>query len=340
METALDIISVIAIVVCPPLLVYGLALADIMFTIVKEGEAKIILKNGRFHRVIMSYSGWQFHSEPYGHIPANDLDDHAWDIIPSAGSGRSGGLFFGVHFIGIPPFYSVFSYNFRWTSVDETGGFKKRDEILWSVFVKNAVYGLEMKEVEDAGQVPMDLKFNLLIQVVNPAKALMRAQHWLDDTLNYVSAELRVEHGKAFYAEFIKSTAFQQDPNDNEVDYRQRVIDGVCNCNTNFLLSEYGARVTRIAHNSIDPSGDLRKITIAKEQAKRNAEVTAINAEAEAKAIERVNEATLGGNNPGALVLAQLRALEKTKANVVVNPGQVGLMNVLNQGSGNNASGQ
>lgn len=151
---------------------------DLFFTSVQEGNAKAIMKgtkdNPEFVRLIMSYDGYKF--------------DKDWNIV----AGKEKHLLGGIRWLGLPGLYWVHRYKFRWTSMIENGTLETKEKVIDYIYVKRDVYAETLKKAEVGNSlVPVDVRFLITAQVINPYKALFRVEKWLEYITNRVKVPAR-----------------------------------------------------------------------------------------------------------------------------------------------------
>ncbi len=152
------------------LLVYfNLAPRDMCFTFVKEGTGIIVMRGGKFDKIIISWKGYI-------------IDSNTGNIIKVPNARIE--LFGGLKFYGIYPFQKIGHYQQRWSHLIEDGTVKKHDEELYYVLLKTDYYVFELpitdsNSAEDINGVPIYVKLVVPIRVVNPYEAIFRPQRWL-----------------------------------------------------------------------------------------------------------------------------------------------------------------
>lgn len=196
-----------------PFLALALAKHNLFFTLVEEGNAKIIMYNKAFKRVVMQYTGFYLdhrwnvkqglrrkqmtieearmvtEAENQKRMQEGKKALPAWDGKERRKPERKfmGG---GLVFVGLWPFDTIHSYKFRWQSLKE-GKVVSREEELDYVFAKADVYYAKLSSAETKGMVPLDIELYLTIRIVNPYRALFRARQWLEFAVNRISPHIR-----------------------------------------------------------------------------------------------------------------------------------------------------
>jgi len=177
----LNFILFVCFLIIGVLAIYQLAKADILFTFVKEGSAKAILHNGAFHKIIVQYKNCQ-------------IDKTTGDVTNGNNKWRKilGKILGGLRWVGIPPFKTLHRYKFRWVTVrPQSGAIIQREEKLDYILVRDDVYGVEVKEAESDGLVPLNITLLLTMCCKNPYKAFFVAQDWSEMVFNRSEATFR-----------------------------------------------------------------------------------------------------------------------------------------------------
>jgi len=192
-----------------PFFAQALAKHNLFFTLVEEGEAKIILHNKAFKKAVIQYQ--EFRLDERGNVVADDR------VKKERGTQRLGKLFDrfnlmggGLVWVGIWPLDTVYTYNFRWTGLKK-GGPVEHDEILDYVYVKSEPYHAKLTEAETPGMVPLDIEMVLTIRVVSPYRAIFRTHQWLEFAISRISPYVRQYIAKEG-GEFQKIVSAKQGP--------------------------------------------------------------------------------------------------------------------------------
>lgn len=234
------IVGLAATVFALIVLLYFLAKNNLFFTFVEEGTAKAILKYGKFHRIIMSYEGY-------------DLNDD-WDVIPKSGKKTRLG---GLKWVGIPFIHSVYQYNFKWVSFEQEEKEGKlvqkaisHEKEIDYIIVQDDIYYTFVREAEAKGMVPLDIDALLTIRVLNPYKALFRVQDWLETTLNQFKPVLVGYTGQKLFEELVEAQ--------KQVGDTIHELLKISQIDEN-LEEDYGIHLKKIGIVNIDPAGERGK---------------------------------------------------------------------------------
>ena len=265
----------------PALLVwpYFLANLDLFFTLVKEGEAKIIIAGQSYVRTIVSLAGHEV--------------NQSGDIVPST-TVRQKSLFerwYGAFWIGLPPARKIFQYNLRWMSYQPkaTGDGEKepvvKTGILKSTFVKDKVYYGVAKGVETNEGLPLTVEFLITLRVVNPYKAIFLISNWVEAIIDRATQQVRVYVGTKTYKELL--TLETSTPTQGFSGYLEVAL-------ARTILDAYGVKFVSCDILSVDPPPEYRQVTTRAYTATQNATTITTEATAKATAISSIGNAEAG----------------------------------------------
>lgn len=224
--------------------IYLLAKNDIFFTFVEEGTARIIMKFGGFHKIVMQYENCGLNKE--------------WNVELCKPGKAKKSLFGGLKWVGIPGIYSVYEYTFRWATVKPQKEIGEQIERiikpLKHILVKDYVYFGEIKGAETKSLVPLDISFLVVIRVTNPYKALFRVHDWIDAVMS------RIE---AYFRQFVSGTEYEDLIAKKQQMGGEIMIElektGILGDKGKFLV-DYGVKIKNIEMRDIDPAGENKKI--------------------------------------------------------------------------------
>jgi len=293
MLAAVWLIAFVAIPYLVTFIVWLLATQNLFWTVVKEGRAKAIMLNDKFHHCVMSLDGHIFAKENNGGLGEN----HPWDIVLDQRTKNKWDMknvinflfpfMKNIYWVGLPPFSKVYSYEFKWTSLEEkedevNGTVKKvpvtKEETLDYVMILEDVYFSKIDGAESKGgkeNLPLDVELLTTGQITNPYKALFKIQHWLEASENQIGARVRKFFGTTTYAQILnppkKRGASTNDDSPDEILSDQN-LGGIIKD----LKEKYGFDVRYVQLFSVDPGSELAKdfilastrLYVAQEQAK------------------------------------------------------------------------
>ncbi len=338
--------GVLGLLITFPFLANALARHNLFFTLVEEGEAKNLLHNRAFIKVVMKYHGfyvderWNVKSsqrrkqmtveqaEQFTEtLNAKRRKEGKKELKPWDGKERRekdswwlrivnkfmGG---GLIWVGIPPFDSVHTYEFRWQTLKE-GKVVFHEELLDYVFVKSAPYFVKLEEVETKGMVPLNIEMLLTIRCINPYKTIFRVHQWLEFAVGRLGSYIR-QYVPARNIQFENLIGTEQLPgsdlfqflegkdvgnkltpedkqffrvdglSEKEIEEKEQAGWGILK----ILREIYGIDITGIEFRSIVTVGKQYEEAAAKKwSAKRDRERIIIEAEAEAKKIKTIADA-------------------------------------------------
>lgn len=238
--------------------VYTLAKINIFFTFVEEGTAKAIVKMGSFARAVMQYQD-------------HYLTPNTWEVSESVTWGRSFG---GLRWVGIWPFWRVYTYKFRWATLKistedgkSTEKLVSREEDKDYIFVKDAIYVVEMKSVESKGMVPLDFRILITARCNNPYKALFKIHDWPVVLANRIQPDLRVLVADQEYEELIRGKVevkLEEEAEDEIAPLEETTEGSKFELDASHVQKEfhdnYGIDIVDMDIKSIDPSEEQRQM--------------------------------------------------------------------------------
>jgi len=321
MRTAIVLFLFVGIWYLAQLVIYMYAKLGWFWVIVKEGEAVAIMRNKTFHKMKLRFTGHDFRGDLKGEKDTVDnLEIYNIGVSPNKEAflaSSSKAHFFSVVFpikgilwVGIPPFYEIHRYTFKWTD----DRLKERvEEINW-ILVQKYVYGLTLDKIELEGGIPYNIQLLVTIQITNPAKALFRVKRWFDASMERISGWARDEFSSLSLDDFLAPTS----GNLHAGEKLSLALEKIKQLAKEQLTPQFGASVGIVQVVKIDPSNeDLRDITIKREVAKQEALAVVERANGEAEAIRIVNKAAEEMSDK-AIILKGYDAIKHAGANVTL----------------------
>lgn len=303
------------------LVIYLYARLGWFWVVVKEGEAVAIMRNRAFHEMKLRYTGHRFR----GHLNGEkeDVDNlKRYDIEVSQNKeaflahsfqARVCSVIFpirGIFWIGVPPFYEVHRYTFKWT---DDRLVKRVEEINW-ILVQKYVYGITLDRIELEGGIPYNIELLVTMQITNPAKALFRVKRWFDASIDRISGWARDEFSSLSLDDFLAPTSGKLHAGEKLAIALEKIL-GFAKAE---LIPQFGVSVSIVQVVKIDPSDeDMRSITIKREIAKQEALAVVEKANGEAEAIRIVNKAAEEMSDK-AIILKGFDAIKHAGANVTL----------------------
>lgn len=348
-------VSVTAIAVATPFVLNHFADDDILFTKVEEGTAKAIMRGKTLASIVMSNGStylndprmpWFIDSIPEWEVLPQDKWKAEIAASPYVGNCESRGLLaksMGLYPVGLPPFMAVHKYDFEW-SEGGTGNapLRNRNEETDFIYVVEFPYTVTLQGAENKDGIPIDVRFQLSLQIVNPAKALF-TENWLDVAIAAALRSARSYVGSKTFDQ-LKSENNPEDvgtgdlfslpikdlsnllPDDEspvgKTDKRKAELK-----KTNGLSGRIGAIVISANIQTLEISGEVgdevRRATTAlytaeqvasaaAAKAKGEAKATLITAEAKAQSIRIIGEAE------AAAITARLNAYSATEKGMLL----------------------
>lgn len=320
MDGILSAVLLVVIWYLAQLVIYLCSSLGIFWITPKEGEAVAIMRNKKFHKMVLRYTGHRF-AETVTDEASDNLE--MYNIVQDESPGIISALtslvfpIRGVSWVGIPPFFSIHRYKFEW--MDDRFEKREPEEIEW-ILVQKYVYGIILDKIELEGGIPYTIKLLVTLQVTNPAKALFRVKRWLDAAMERISGWSRDEFSSLSINDFVAPEG------DREMaDYAahagprlERALQRIMASAKTQLTSEFGVSVSIVQVVEIDPADEgLRSVIIQREVAKQKALAAIEEARGEAEAINIVNAAAEKMSEK-ALIIKGYHAIEKAGANVTL----------------------
>ncbi|MBI4123091.1 MAG: SPFH domain-containing protein [Parcubacteria group bacterium] len=179
-------------IACFLLVWFVLAPRNLFFTFVSEGTAKIVVKADQFSRCLIQWKGYT-------------LDENG-NVV----SGKDGfHPFGGLRFVGIWPIWDIFVYLLRWNDVhraeERNGRIEEvrfhakwldyillRPDVYWTKLTGAETTPGTAETPEAQERIPLDVEFNITMQVINPYKVMFVAPpNWVENVLVRLDAVLR-----------------------------------------------------------------------------------------------------------------------------------------------------
>jgi len=317
-----------------------LASKNLLFTTVKEGTAKAIVKGEGFDRLLMAHKGHHL-NDPTKPWYVNSPATPAWQVLPNA-SGTTDDDYddrhwlwkeLGIHWVGFPWSHGIYYYMFEWnetmTGPDGKEKIRPRKEPTDFVYVIHITYAVVTNQAETKDGLQTDELTFITVQVVNPFLALFGTKDWMRRITSKVNGYIASFVGKMKYDK-LKSFCKSAD----QEGFSKGVIalneDGVADPTTGKvdlgLRNEYGVEIEAAEMQEMDLSGtegsELQKAAskaYVAEQTKK-ARITEAKGEAEAKKIVGAAEAVATEQ----MGVAEAKALGDRMAILATNP-EIGL---------------
>lgn len=326
-----------------PFFMNWLADGDVLFTKVKEGTAKAIMTGDTFHHFVLSHRGYHLNDPRWKKDPADDRYDNslpAWEIVPNPDVTKPGGKppevydnrgwllrKLGLYWVGLPPFRSVYEYNFVWNEekVDTTGKphLWNREGTTNFIYTSKFPYLVVIDSAETEDRLPLDGMYQLTVQINNPFSALFHTENWLESVTGYSNRQARNFIGARKYGALVSETKVTGDPND------ERFSTTILELNTalpgqtgtdNGTRKQNGVTIISADLQQLEITGDqagtIRAATLKAYTADQDAYATVAAGEAEGKAelargTAKAAVITLTGKAVGGAYKERLNALKE-----------------------------
>ena len=210
-----------------------LAEEDILFTTVKEGTVKTIMRGKSFDRFVMAFAGYHlndptklwydaeyaerevlYHGDKHG--KEKEPEDKHYDTRP---------LFLrhlGLYWVGWPWANNVYVYAFEWneTYTNEEGKEKvlPRAEATDFIYVADFTYAIVTGEAETNDRLPTDELTLVTVAIRNPYRALFSGEDWMRRVTSAINRHVRSFVGNMKFQNLISTTK------ENWTDFSKPVI--------------------------------------------------------------------------------------------------------------------
>jgi len=204
-----------------------LAEENVLFTTVKEGTVKTVMRGKSFERHIMSFQGYHL-NDPQKKFFDSSPGIPSWEVIYHGKNNKNGYLnekthdaFYddrppllknlGLYWVGWPWSHSIYSYQFEWneTRTNEAGAEEvlARAEATDFIYVSDFTYAIVTKGAETGKgeNLPVDVLSLVTVAVRNPYRALFSGEDWMRRITAAINRHVRDYIGSNSYEEFIGS---------------------------------------------------------------------------------------------------------------------------------------
>ncbi len=316
------VLLVVGVIVFPFFLQW-LAQENILFTTVREGTVKAIVRGKSLDRFVMAFAGYHLNdpTKPW-YKPFFTKEDNSQERIPDweimyHGKGNKRGfaeendLYYddrprflqhlGLYWVGWPWSNSVYVYAFEWneTFTDKADGKEKvlpRAEATDFIFVADFTYAIVTDGAETKDRLPINVLTLVTTAVRNPYRALFSGEDWMRRVTSAINSQRRAFIGNKLFEELIQTkederTAFSAPI----IKLTDSLPDDEGKPLPHGLKGRYGVIIRTADVQTIELSGEAKKehqeAATKAYVAKQEAEATVLTGEAKAKVVERVGEA-------------------------------------------------
>jgi len=228
------------------------------FTIVKEGTGKIVNKMGAYHKILI-----QWENRTISKKVAKDLNNKITIDVDDVVSGEEHHILGGIRYKGPPPFYTLDSHSFSWTSVKPDGTFEVHDKESHDYFLfKDDVYGCKIIGAEDKNKIPLDINLIITAAIVNAIKARFNVQNWYETMMSRIYPYVRDCITKHTFDELIKT-----DIRIDKIIWDRLIEEGIIA----EFYDRYGVKIRKIEVRNFDPQREYRELTLREYDAEKDA---------------------------------------------------------------------
>lgn len=239
--TAVIILLVMRNMVVPSLMQW-LAKENILFTTVKEGTAKAIMRGDSFDHFIMSFKGYHLNDprKKKWHCPwlkdetgvevidkGEKIKLPDWEVVYHGEGNKKGfketdDAFYddrssflknlGLYWVGLPWVNSVYVYGFEW---NETYMNKGKEELLPKaeatdfIYVADFTYAILTDGAETKDRFPTDELTLVTVAIRNPYRALFTGEDWMRRVTAATNRHVRIFVGNKGYDDLISITGVE-----------------------------------------------------------------------------------------------------------------------------------
>ncbi len=330
-----------------PFLLRWLADGDVLFTTVREGTVKTVMKGNSFEHMVMSLRGYHLN------MPGDRWYDRnlpKWEIVRNPANEECDSRSYitrklGIYLVGVPYLRKVYSYHFEWNEMRLLDGQPEmwsRKEETDFIQVTSFPYVMKLTNAKTMDNLPVNVEYQITMRINNPYKALFDTENWMEVVTGIINGAVRNFVGCKTFDE-LRSETDQRDDRDRSDDDSftldakrlNRRLDGEPEPNGENrwelgLMGKYGVTIEKLDIQRVDldekyvastqkiynAEQDARAVLIA---AKARARAAILDATAEALRTRRIGKAqaesikdrakALNGAGDIATVMARTEAL-------------------------------
>lgn len=315
----------LVLVVLFPFFLQWLAEEDILFTTVKEGTVKTIVRGKAFDRFIMAFAGYHLNDPVKSWYKAKSAK---WEVMDHSVRNENGFVgkeatdafyderfwllkHLGLHWVGWPWANSVYVYAFEWneTYTDSMGKEQilPRAEATDFIYVNDFTYAIVTDLAKTKDRLPTDEHTFVTVAIRNPYRALFSGEDWMRRVTAAINRHVRDFVGKRDFKELISSK------NDREFSEPIIELNGKLPDDKDKeplgLHGRYGVEIRTADLQTIELSGDAKKqdqeATTREYVAKQEAAATLLKGQAEADVI------SMRGKTEAAALKARLEVIKE-----------------------------
>lgn len=231
LSTTLALVFVAGMSVYLLLKAYSLAEEDTLFTFVKEGTSKVIMRGSEFDRAIMAFKNFHLNDPTASYF---DPTLPEWHVVYHGRRTDETGKYItgsehdilhkdkfydlrpwylklaGLYWVGLPPVSSVYKYWFKWNEIDS--GTDGRPILIsreaWSnyVYISDFTYGLYSGKAQTLDGVTVEIIHLDTLAVRNPRLALFSGEDWILRVGAVTGREARNHIGKRTFDQLRSET--------------------------------------------------------------------------------------------------------------------------------------
>ena len=324
---AITLLLVAVIITGLPFFLQWLAQENILFTTVKEGTVKAIMRGKAFDHFIMAFAGYHLndprqkdgrHRTSYRTEDGEEVKMPDWDVVYH-GQGNKRQFQEGVqqedlhyddrllilrnlglHWVGWPWANSVYVYAFEWneTFTNKKGEEKvlPRAEATDFIFVADFTYAIVTEGAETKDRLPINVLTLVTTAVRNPYRALFSGEDWMRRVTAAINSQRRAYIGNKDFQDLIQTKDEERTAlSEPVIKLTNDLPDDKEDARPRGLRGRYGVEIRTADVQTIELSGDGKishqEAATKAYVAKQEAEATVLNGRAKAEVVERIGDA-------------------------------------------------
>lgn len=325
-----------------PFFLKWLAEENVLFTTVKEGTVKVVMRGGSLDRFLMSFSGYHLND------PANKqyrADQPEWEVLYHGKDNRHGFTreddeyydtrpallrHLGLYWVGWPWANSIYVYAFEWneTYTERENGEEKvlpRSEATDFIYVADFTYAIVTDSAQTQDRLPTNELTLVTLAVRNPYRALFSGEDWMRRVTAAINRHVRTFIGDEDFQSLI-STKDLTEFSAPIIALTDKLPDDKTDNPPYGLQGRYGVAIRTADLQTIELAGAAKdehqaaatRVYIAEQEAK----ATLLAGEAAAKVVEMMGEKeasklrarleVIKEHGEAGVLLAQLDAMEES----------------------------
>lgn len=229
------------------------------FTDVEEGTAKIVVRRGKYRKMLLTKKGYKIGVDEEI-VPLADNEEAPsqlpWWLQPLKD------ILGGLQFVGWWPLDKVYTYNHDWIKINSDGTAEDRhEENVDFTLVRDYVYGIRVLRAEDSDLIPLDVLLSVRGEITNPFKWHFRVKDGFRTLVGRTVPYVR---------DFISEKPYEKHQREGELE--QDIKNELTNDRIlKQFKEEHGLNIKNIEVVNIDPGEEFRRLTVQRRIGRMNA---------------------------------------------------------------------